>query len=195
MVIFKKTLNKEFESLFEKKYKITISRAKKPKYITEIVYIKQVCLTNLRKLWNTEHMDNQQNQQAKLEIPQEIRNFLDGLLKDANMTALDENMREEMIKELYARLDNFITTAIIDNLPPEHLDEFIKLNEEKKPQTEIEQFLKDKMPNSQEVFSSAFSEFRDLYLGNVSLSRNAPAPNAANSSDKNSVTPEMAQNN
>lgn len=126
-------------------------------------------------LWNTEYMDTQQNQQAKLEIPQEIRNFLDGLLKDAGMTTLDDQMREEMIKELYARLDNFITTAIIDTLPPEHLDEFIKLNEDKKPQVEIEQFLKDKMPNSQEVFSNAFSDFRSLYLGNVNAARNAPS--------------------
>ena len=140
-------------------------------------------------------MDNQQNQQQKLEIPQEVRNFLDGLLTDANMTTLDDNMREEMIKELYARLDNFITTAIIDNLPPEYLDEFIKLNEEKKPQAEIEQFLKDKMPNPQEVFANAFSEFRSLYLGNITAARNAPTSNTTGTSDKSAVTPDVTQNN
>lgn len=108
-----------------------------------------------------------------VEIPQEIKNFLEGLLTDAKMT-LEESMKEEMIKELFERLNNFITTAIIDNLPPEHLEDFIKLNEEKKPQTEIEQFLKDKMPNSQDVFAKAFADFGALYLGNVAASRNAP---------------------
>lgn len=109
-----------------------------------------------------------------LQIPQEVRTFLEGLLEDAHMTTLDDSMREEMIKELYARLDNFITTAIVDNLPPEHLEEFIKLNETKKSQAEIQAYLQDKMPNAQEVFSNAFIQFRDLYLGNVAAERNAP---------------------
>lgn len=109
-----------------------------------------------------------------LQIPQEIREFLESLLNDAGMTALDEAMREEMIKELYARLDHFLTARIIDNMPPEHLEEFIKMNEEKKSQAEIEQYLKAKMPNAQGVFTQAFAEFRDLYLGNVAVARNAP---------------------
>lgn len=112
--------------------------------------------------------------QNQLQIPAEVRAYLEGLLDDARMTALDDSMREEMIKELYARLDNFITTAIVDNLPPEHMEDFIKLNETKKSQAEIEAFLKDKMPNAQEVFSNAFIQFRDLYLGNVAATRNAP---------------------
>lgn len=133
-----------------------------------------------------------QNQAQKLEIPQEIRNYLDGLLKDGGMTTLDDQMREEMIKELFARLDNFIASAIIEKLPPENLDEFIKLNEEKKPQEEIEQFLKDKMPNSQEVFANAFSDFRSLYLSNVSVAGSAPASIAAGTSDGNKAAPDVA---
>lgn len=108
------------------------------------------------------------DQQAQ--IPQEIRSFLEGLLIDANMT-LTDSMREEMIKELYVRLDNFITGIIIDTLPSPHLDTFLKMNEEKKPQPEIEAFLKEKMPNYQEVFRNAFTQFRDLYLGNIAASR------------------------
>lgn len=118
---------------------------------------------------------NHSQTQPKLEIPPEIRNLLEGMLKDANMVSLDDSMREEMIKELYARLDNYITTAIIDNLPPEHLEAFIKMNDEKKSKEEIEAFLKDKMPNTEEIFAKAFADFRQLYLGNVSLSRNAPS--------------------
>lgn len=100
-----------------------------------------------------------------------------------------------MIKELFARLDNFIASAVIEKLPPENLDEFIKMNEEKKPQAEIEKFLKDNMPNSQDVFANAFSEFRDLYLGNISAARTAPASNAAGTSDKNAVASNTARNN
>lgn len=114
--------------------------------------------------------------QPKLEIPTEVRTFLEGLLNDAGMTTLDEGMHEEMVKELYARLDNYMTSVIVDNLPAEHLDAFIKMNEEKKPRNEVEQFLKEKMPNATEVFAKAFADFRDLYLGNVTVARNAPEP-------------------
>ena len=92
------------------------------------------------------------------------------------MLELDEAMKNEIVNELYTRLDNFMASTIIDNLPPEAVEEFIKLNEQKKSQAEIEQFLKDKMPNSQEVMTQAFMNFRDMYLGNVSVARNAPSP-------------------
>lgn len=113
-----------------------------------------------------------------LQIPSEIRTFLEGLLTDAGMTALDAEMKEEMVKELFVRLDNYTTSVIVDNLPPEHLDAFIKLAEEKKPREEIESFLKVNMPNAAEVFAKALMDFRDLYLGNVAVARNAPQSGA-----------------
>jgi len=45
------------------------------------------------------------------------------------------------------------------------------MNEDKKSKEEIEQFIKTKLPNSQEVFTNAFIDFRSLYLGNVAASR------------------------
>lgn len=113
--------------------------------------------------------------QNKLEIPQEVRAFLEGILKDSNMASLDDSMREEMINELFARLDNYMTSVIIDNMPPEHIDTFIKMTEEKKPQAELEAFMKEKVPNAQEVITKAFMDFRDLYLKGVTVSRNAPS--------------------
>lgn len=98
-------------------------------------------------------------------IPTEIRGYLENLLNDAQMTPLDEEMHEEMIKQLYRRLDNFLTATIMNHLPPEHMDAFIKLNEEKKSQPEIEQFLKKNMPNAEDVFAKAFVDFRKTYLG------------------------------
>lgn len=108
------------------------------------------------------------------QIPPEVKTYLEGILQDANMVTLDDEMKEEMIKELYVRLDNFITAAIVDNMPADKVEEFIKMNEEKKSKEEIEKFVKEVMPNAQEVFTNAFMEFRDLYLGNVAAHRNAP---------------------
>lgn len=107
------------------------------------------------------------------EIPDEVRTYLEGILQDAGMTSLDPQMHEEMLKELYARLDNHLTSVIAQNMPPEHLEEFIKMNEEGKGKLEVEAFVKEKMPNAQEVLAQAFSEFRDLYLGNVHVARSS----------------------
>ncbi len=100
-----------------------------------------------------------------MKIPKEIRDYLENLLKDAQMTPLDEEMHEEMIMQLYRRLDTFLNATIMNHLPPKHMDAFIKINEEKKSQAEIEQFLKENMPNAQDVFAQAFVDFRKTYLG------------------------------
>lgn len=118
-----------------------------------------------------------------LTIPAEIHTFLEGLLEDAGMKVPSEEIREEMIKELYVRLDNYLTTVIIDNLPPQYLDAFIKMNEEGKEKAEIEKFLREKMPNSQNVFTKAFIEFRDMYLSGVTLAKTAPKEEKYNPAD------------
>lgn len=111
----------------------------------------------------------------RVEIPADVRSFLEGILKDANMSILDEETHEDMLQEVYSRLDNFLASVVVQNLPPEHLEQFIKMNEEKKSREEVQQFLQEKVPNIQEIFTRAFMEFRDLYLGNVALQRNAPS--------------------
>lgn len=111
-----------------------------------------------------------------MQIPTEIRTFLEGLLQDAGMTTLDSQMREEMIKELFARLDNFMLTTIVEGLPADKLEEFTKMSEQGKSREELESYLKTHIPDAQEVFARAMLEFRDLYLGNVTAARNAPPP-------------------
>lgn len=117
-------------------------------------------------------IDNTQKQQ--LTIPDEVRTFLEGILKDGNITSSDEEMHEEMIKELFARFDNFMTSTIVENLKEEDMEEFIKMGEEKKSREEIEKFITEKIPNAQDVFSQAMINFRDMYLGNVAVKRAAP---------------------
>ncbi|MDO8619025.1 MAG: hypothetical protein Q7R49_03740 [Candidatus Daviesbacteria bacterium] len=108
-------------------------------------------------------------------IPPEIRTFLENLLTDANITPLDEAMKEEMIGQLYVKLDSFVMTTVVENLPPEYMDEFIRLNEENRPKEEIDTFMADKIPNSQDVFAKAFLDFRDLYLGEAGVAGNPQA--------------------
>ncbi len=112
-------------------------------------------------------------------IPAEVRTYLEGLLADANIIFKDDGVREEMIKELFARLDQYLAGIIVENMPDEHLEAFMKMNEENKTKEESEAFIKEKMPNSQEVFAKAFADFRALYLGNMAVARNAPEDKSA----------------
>lgn len=117
---------------------------------------------------------NLDQEKTDLIISQEVRTYLEGLLEDAGMVMTDDLLKEEMIKEIYVRLDNYLTTTIIDNLPSEDLDTFIKMNTEKRSKEEIENFLKEKMPNYKSVLADAFADFRNQYLGSVTAARNAP---------------------
>ncbi|MFA5933315.1 MAG: DUF5663 domain-containing protein [Microgenomates group bacterium] len=103
----------------------------------------------------------------KLEIPEDVRKYLESLLYDTHITLLDEEMKEEMIEEIYKRLDSYLAATIANKLPPEALNEFIKMNDENRPAPEVEAFIKEKMPDADQVFANAFVEFRNLYLGNT----------------------------
>src|SRR5258708_1252300 len=110
-------------------------------------------------------------------MPPEIHTFLDNILTDANITNLDEETREERLKELYGRRNKLTASKFGANLRPKTTEAFIKMNEEKKSQAEVQQFLTEKIPDAQQVMTQAFMDFREMYLGNVSVARNAPAEN------------------
>ena len=108
---------------------------------------------------------------TNIQIPEDIRNYLDSILQEAGMLTLDDKMREGMIQELFYQLDNYLASVIVKRLEPEDLETFIKMNEEKKSKEEIEQFIKQALPNAQQIFSEAFVEFKKLYLENVETAR------------------------
>lgn len=126
-------------------------------------------------------MDSQNPKQAdSVEIPDDVRKYIESLLYDTHVTLLDEEMKEEMIGEIYKRLDSYLAATIANKLPPENLEEFIKMNDEKKPKEEVEQFLKEKMPNADQIFANAFIEFRNIYLGKTENSADQPQTQLTN---------------
>lgn len=114
-------------------------------------------------------MDDNNNE---IKIPKEVREFLEGILKDAGMTPADEAMREEMVAQLFARLDSYITSVLVDKMPPEKMEDFIKMNQEGKPKEEVEEYIKNNLPDATDVLAGAFSDFRAMYLSGVADSRN-----------------------
>lgn len=109
--------------------------------------------------------------QQPVEIPEDVKVYLENILKDANMTYLDEQTHQDMLTELYSQLDNFLTSVIVDKMPPEYIDEFIKLNNESATKEQAQKFIQDHLPTSQQVLSEAFVQFRDMYVHNVSVAK------------------------
>jgi predicted house-cleaning noncanonical NTP pyrophosphatase (MazG superfamily) len=112
--------------------------------------------------------DNQSTDTAQLApIPDEVREYLDSLLQDAGMSGFDPAMHDAMINELYIRLDKFLIGKVVEFLPEDKLEEFAKLNEETADPAKIQEYLTANLQNAQDVFTTAFGEFRDIYLEGV----------------------------
>ena len=119
-------------------------------------------------------MDNNSQNQF-IQIPPDMKVYIESLLNDAGMTELDDTLRNEMVQEIFIRLDKYITSVIIENMKPEDVELFIKMNDEGKSQEEMQTFIKEKIPNAQEVMTNAFINFRELYLGKVTVASANPS--------------------
>lgn len=97
-------------------------------------------------------------------IPQEIRNYLESLIAEANVPVFDDRSKEDLIMYLFDKLDKYLAVKIVENMSQEDTDAFIKLNQEKKSKEEIDAYIKAHMQNPEDVFTRAFIDFRDFYL-------------------------------
>lgn len=108
-----------------------------------------------------------ENQITISQIPPEIKEFLEEILVSANMTMLDEQVKNDMILELYAQLDDYMMSTIVEKLDANQLEEFTKMAEDGKTREELQEYLRAHIPNATEIFANAMIEFRDIYLGKV----------------------------
>jgi hypothetical protein len=115
--------------------------------------------------------DTQKSTPVQAEVPQEIRTFLEGILIEANLATIDADFHEEMIRQLYIRLDAFLVAKIIDALPDEKIEEFITIDVGGQDPKKIQEFLSQHIEKTQEFMMGALDEFAQLYLGSVAQSR------------------------
>lgn len=99
------------------------------------------------------------------QIPPDVRAYLERLLQESDFVSVDQKMTDDMVTEMYASLDHYVSARLVEILPPEKLNEFIKMNEEQRSQVELQQFLQQNIPNYSQFFADIFSDFRQLYLG------------------------------
>src|SRR5512132_1476563 len=89
--------------------------------------------------------------QPCMQIPPEVITVLETVLEDTGMISSNERIDNEMLKELHDRLDVMMYVEIVTYLPAQHLDAFVKINDEGRPRGDIDKFLEENMPNADKV--------------------------------------------
>lgn len=103
------------------------------------------------------------NQKQQIQIPGEIRAYLEELLEEGNIMVRDE-IKEKMLGELFIELDNYLRTKVFQYLPQDKQKEFIEFAKTNPAPEAVTDYLQKNLPDVQEIFAKAFDEFREMYL-------------------------------
>lgn len=99
------------------------------------------------------------------QIPQEYELYLDRLIEEAHGHDLPMELKTEMKRDLYGRLENHLLTSFIQALPNEKSQEFDQLMSTGPATDEVQTFFQNNIENTQELSAQALLEFRDIYVG------------------------------
>ncbi len=93
-----------------------------------------------------------------------LEKFLDTLLLDKGVTAIDEALLAQMKSDLRNRVEDRINATLLKNLPPEKLSEFENLLDSGAKEEHIQQFCKTAIPELDSLIAATLLDFRQTYL-------------------------------
>src|SRR5437016_3142656 len=105
-------------------------------------------------------MDNANTTEQQIPIPDEIRTYLNSLLDASGMKEADSVTREKMVQELFLKLDDYIIDKVVEYMPAEKLDDFTNFMQTSPSKEAVEKYIQENVPDSQDVFTVAFADFR-----------------------------------
>jgi hypothetical protein len=95
-----------------------------------------------------------------------VQIFIEQLLRDKDMPELDQDVKDQLVKDLSDRLTKYINKRVIESLPEEDLPELEQLIDSENPdQTKIQEYIATKSIDLVGVTTKAMDEFRKIYLG------------------------------
>jgi hypothetical protein len=95
-----------------------------------------------------------------------VRLFLDDLLDEKGIFFSSPETREQMIQDLYVRLQKFFLLTLAQELSPADGNQLAQMIENQAPESTIQAFLQLKIPNLQDKLVDLFLTFRSIYLSN-----------------------------
>ena len=93
-----------------------------------------------------------------------IKSFLDELLIQKGLVGLPAEGHDKALGELYATLENWLVTDMLQAFPNEQADDLERLMDNNPSQEQITKFFQDNIPNYEEVYSASLSSFKETYL-------------------------------
>ena len=94
-----------------------------------------------------------------------IKQFLVNLLVEAGFSQVAPEEHEKMLDDLYIKLEDQLMLGVIDALSEEKRADFQgRIEADSMSAQEVEQYIRENLPNYQQVFSSVFQNFRMMFL-------------------------------
>lgn len=106
-----------------------------------------------------------------LQIPADIRTFLENMVYASDEFDQGEVISEQLMQELYGKLNEYLSTYLMSSLPPEKLGEYKRLNDKGAPSEILDVFAVKNIPNYNEVIKKAYKSFYDMYLEQIKAER------------------------
>lgn len=95
----------------------------------------------------------------------DLREFAERLLVEKNLSNVDDEIKEQMKKDLVERLEDRINVIILERMPPEKLEEFEVVVDEADSE-EINRFCVANIPDLDQIVAAELISFRTTYLAN-----------------------------
>ena len=108
-------------------------------------------------------MDNQL-QSAREVLGPEMYEFLNSCIEEKGMGQASSELKEEMILDLAERLQAWLMQSVAKTISGQDAEALDKLTEQGASQQDIMAFLKQHIPNIEELFAQGMQEFKQTYL-------------------------------
>jgi hypothetical protein len=92
-----------------------------------------------------------------------IKDFVHNLITSKNLEDIDSEIVDQMKEDLEKRVEDRINAMIMQNMPPESLEEFNSVLDSEEEE-KILNYIKEKIPTIEEKTAAVLVEFRNIYL-------------------------------
>lgn len=90
--------------------------------------------------------------------------FIDQLMEEKSFIELEQEVQDQIRKDLKEKAQDAVNVAIIRHIPSENIDEFRKRIKTEGAE-ELKVFCQQNIPNVEVVVAQALMDFRQSYLG------------------------------
>lgn len=91
--------------------------------------------------------------------------FVDELIRDKNLPASNEAVREQMRNDLLDRIEDRINAVVLRFLPPEKLEELEQKMSADASDEDVQGFIREHIPDLDVKVAAELVAFRQTYLG------------------------------